>query len=673
MNSFRAKKNKESLDGSESDWFIGRARQGEVEEPSISEIEEPSITTPLSESEHKKRKKSSNMEAKLLKRLDRLTQVLEAQQLEQQALVSSMRSEVDEEKPKKEVPLISPPELSYARDVPTTNDDQVQLQKFNRDVRRAFQSSTSLLILAVLLVLGYFTCTMIDEYLPPFFWAVLLSIMLRKPKSMLLRFAQPLKAIERQQLGYFATVKAKLAVLNQRFDRNYVYGLVGMIVMGKICCYVIGWGCWVPWFTLGLSVAVLVLLVFVLMAFTKSDSFDSFTNTVLVFGFLICLVLFVVLFGFKAITETGDFAFKIQDIVEEKVKDPRWREMLIEYGITEDSIAEGMQNARVQLDEWAETQGYNITEIEEQIMTYSAMIYGEDGETALLSNGTDTVIITDDEAANQTVVESATGGLAAYIPDIGLDELRGYYDQFSEVVDVDAVKDVAGTVGSFLFGTGSGLLGVFGSIASSIAGAIDSLLQFVVFIGALFYFMESNESVVEMVVRIVPVSKDQQDYLADTIHQNIFQVFVTSFLLSVSHGFATLLYFTVFGLDFAYVSAFIVGAMALFPLTSAWLIYTPTLLIAYFHGNEYVLYIAIGLFALEQALGFVDGAIFELIPGSSPYLTGIGLAVGVSTFGVQGILIGPMLIVTTKTLFQIFCLNVSEPTEETAANKIKVE
>merc|ERR1712137_923937 len=638
MNSFRAKKNKESLDGSESDWFIGRARQGEVEEPSISEIEEPSITTPLSESEHKKRKKSSNMEAKLLKRLDRLTQVLEAQQLEQQALVSSMRSEVDEEKPKKEVPLISPPELSYARDVPTTNDDQVQLQKFNRDVRRAFQSSTSLLILAVLLVLGYFTCTMIDEYLPPFFWAVLLSIMLRKPKSMLLRFAQPLKAIERQQLGYFATVKAKLAVLNQRFDRNYVYGLVGMIVMGKICCYVIGWGCWVPWFTLGLSVAVLVLLVFVLMAFTKSDSFDSFTNTVLVFGFLICLVLFVVLFGFKAITETGDFAFKIQDIVEEKVKDPRWREMLIEYRITEDSIAEGMQNARVRLDEWAETQGYNITEIEEQIMTYSAMIYGEDGETALLSNGTDTVIITDDEAANQTVVESATGGLAAYIPDIGLDELRGYYDQFSEVVDVDAVKDVAGTVGSFLF-------------------------------GALFYFMEPNESLVEMVVRIVPVSKDQQDYLADTIHQNIFQVFVTSFLLSVSHGFATLLYFTVFGLDFAYVSAFIVGAMALFPLTSAWLIYTPTLLIAYLHGNGYVLYIAIGLFALEQALGFVDGAIFELIPGSSPYLTGIGLAVGVSTFGVQGILIGPMLIVTTKTLFQIFCVNVSEPT----ASKIKVE
>merc|ERR1712110_1282519 len=382
---------------------------------------------------------------------------------------------------------------------------------------------------------------------------------------------------------------------------------------------------------------------------------------------------FVVLFGFKAITETGEFAFKIQDIVEEKVKDPRWREMLTEYGITEESIAEGISSARVQLEEWAHTQGYNITEIEEQIMTYSAMIYGEDGNTAVLTNGADTVVLTDDAIANQTIVESPMGGLAAYVPDIGLDELRAYYDQFSEVVDVEAVKDVAGTVGSFIFGTGSGLLGVLGSIASSVAGAIDSLLQFVVFIGALFYFMESDESVVEMVVRIVPVSKAQQDFLASTMHRNIFQVFVTSFLLSVSHGFATLAYFTIFGLDFAYVSAFIVGAMALFPLTSAWLIYTPTLLIAYLHGNGYVLYIAIGLFALEQALGFVDGAIFELIPGSSPYLTGIGLAVGVSTFGVQGILIGPMLIVTTKTLFQIFCLNVSEPTEETAANKIKVE
>ena len=487
---------------------------------------------------------------------------------------------------------------------------------------------------------------MIDEYLPPFFWAVLLSIMLRKPKAILLRLSHPLREIENNEnLGYFGKIKEKAIFLCLKF-KTPVYAVIGAAIFGKISCFILGWLCWVPWFTLTIILLVAFGLLVLLTSFSKADSLDGFFTTILIVGFLFLVALFVFTVGFKAVTETGDFAFKIQDIVEQKIHDPTWGTMLEEYGITEDSISEGISTGREKLDEWATSQGYNITEIEETILFYGSMVSG---------NETDISDIT--VPINETLTEEE----GSYMDYIDFDQLYEYYEMVIDVVDMEQVGSIAGSVGGVLFSSGTGIVDFFSSIIASLLGAVDVLLQFIVFIGALFFFMESDESFVAMTVKIVPVSREQQRYLYETIHQNIIQVFVTSLLLSFSHGLATLLYFSIFGLDFAYSSAFIVGAMALFPLTSPWLIYAPSLLIAYLHGSGYVLYIAIGLFVLEQVMGMVDEQIYHMIPGSSPYLTGIGLAVGVSTFGVQGILLGPMLIVTTKTLFNIFCLNVAQP------------
>ena len=498
---------------------------------------------------------------------------------------------------------------------------------------------------------------MIDEYLAPFFWAVLLSIMLQKPKKLLLQWSAPMKNIEGEGLGYIGTIKAKLVHMGTGMVKP-LYMLAGAIVIGKVCCIITSWGCWVPYFSLLIGLVIAVGLVVLVVSISKAESLNGFFTTVLVFGFLIMLILFVLTFGFKAVTETGDFAFKIQDLVEEKIHDPKWGDMMIEYGITEEAINEGIETGRVALSDWAQEQGYNITEIEETIVSYGAM----------LSSGDEIDVVEEVAETIATEAEEIEGGWMDMVPNISLEEVQGYYESVMEIVDMEAISSVASSVGDVLFSSTSGILGVFSSIIASLLGAVDALLQFIVFIGALFYFMEADESFVSTAVRIVPVTRKQQKFLADTIHQNIIQVFVTSFLLSFSHGFATLVYFSIFDLDFAYSSAFIVGAMALFPLTSAWLIYAPSLLIAYLQGSEYVLYIAIGLFLLEQGMGMVDDYIFQMIPGSSPYLTGIGLAVGVSTFGVQGILIGPMLIVTTKTLFDIFCLNVAQPEDAKGIN-----
>lgn len=56
----------------------------------------------------------------------------------------------------------------------------------------------------------------------------------------------------------------------------------------------------------------------------------------------------------------------------------------------------------------------------------------------------------------------------------------------------------------------------------------------------------------------------------------------------------------------------------------------------------------------------IQEEIHGLMPDSSPYLTGLGLALGVSTFGLEGILIGPLLIILLKTCYSVFREQIAE-------------
>eukprot|EP00339_Tiarina_fusa_P019710 CAMPEP_0117012690 /NCGR_PEP_ID=MMETSP0472-20121206/10626_1 /TAXON_ID=693140 ORGANISM="Tiarina fusus, Strain LIS" /NCGR_SAMPLE_ID=MMETSP0472 /ASSEMBLY_ACC=CAM_ASM_000603 /LENGTH=184 /DNA_ID=CAMNT_0004715823 /DNA_START=702 /DNA_END=1252 /DNA_ORIENTATION=- len=183
---------------------------------------------------------------------------------------------------------------------------------------------------------------------------------------------------------------------------------------------------------------------------------------------------------------------------------------MTEYGITEESISDAIHTGRGHLETWVESQGYNITEIEETIIVYGAMLSGNDtlaiagNETMVSSSSNDTVV--EDTGYMSYVTAYLPEGVVAAIPDIGMDEIREYYNSVTELIDFEAVGNIAGSIGGFLFGTGSGVLGMFSSIISSLLGAVDLLLQFIVFVGALFYFMESDDSVISMAVKIVPVS-----------------------------------------------------------------------------------------------------------------------------------------------------------------------
>jgi predicted PurR-regulated permease PerM len=302
---------------------------------------------------------------------------------------------------------------------------------------------------------------------------------------------------------------------------------------------------------------------------------------------------------------------------------------LEDYGITKQSLNTYSEMGREKAMEWVKEQGYNITEIRELVSQYSQ--------------------------SNSTQLVSELKSL----------DYLALKDTLQDKIDMSSVQNTVVGFGELLFGTGAGVLSMLGTIIGPILGFVNNLLDVVVFVGAALFFVDSDESLVDLMFQLLPVTKSHQKEISSTLVQHLSQVFVCSILLCVSHGFATWVYFSLLGMNFAYSAGFLVGMTTIFPFLSPWFVFVPALVITYLQGNPYTIYYGIGLVITEFALGsFVDDQIYELIPGSQPYITGLSIAFGVSTFGMSGVLIGPTLVVLLKSLFSLFTINLSATEEE---------
>jgi len=382
----------------------------------------------------------------------------------------------------------------------------------------------------------------------------------------------------------------------------------------------------------------------VAISYYDYEGYESLVSMILVASLVIGIITFLIFFLFKAVQESVLFFFDIKALITLKAKDPYWTEVLQDNGITPASIEATYQTARTYFEEWITNQGYNLTEISEAISHY------------VNSNSTEA------GGFDMSMLNLNSGAVMTAIQD---------------KVSFESVTNVFSEGTSLLFGTGVGIFSVLLNLISPILGLIDNIFAFIVFLGALLFLVESELSLVDTVFEFLPVPKDQQNQIAQYIQGNISQIFVCSGLLCFSHGFFTWLFFSLAGMDFAYSAALITGLTAIFPFVSPWFVYAPALLIFYLKGHSFVLIIGVCLFFLDQIVGsFVDDRVYQLIPNSQPYVTGLSVALGVSSFGIAGILVGPMLVVMIKTFFQLYAVNTSAPvitTKETIEEITKNE
>lgn len=535
----------------------------------------------------------------------------------------------------------SPEASEVARDaateskhVPSGADSK---EEFHRDVRRAFQVVAAQLVALMFLYVLWVVYDMLDEVLTPLFWALLFSIVLREPKRLLLERLEPLERIEKRNRdsGYFAIAWAKLVAMTRVFAAPFGGALAVGLLM-HVSWRVLGVPSF-PFLAATIAVVVLLSLAFAWLAVTESKDYEGLASSLVVFGALGFTLFFVIFFVFQAVVESSEFFFDVKEMVQVAIADPVWGEKLLEYGITQDVIDENIGKAYVFADEWITSQGYNLTEIQEVISSFT--------ETS--GNST------------EVAVASPLDALSSF--DLTELDLGTVYEQISEV-DLGLFSEISSYVTEYVLGAGMSIVSYLGEAASYIMSALSSALDIFVFVGALLFFVQEDE-MVDTVFDLIPVSRSHQKEVAVNLQKALSEVFMVSILICVAHGAATWLFFTFAGMPFPYSAAFLTGVIAIFPLLSEWLIFLPSLGIVYLKGSSYTLYYAVGLYIVQFLLGMVDDAIFDLIPDSHAYITALALVLGVSSFGLQGVLIGPMLIVIVKLLYRLFSSHLEEPLE----------
>lgn len=206
--------------------------------------------------------------------------------------------------------------------------------------------------------------------------------------------------------------------------------------------------------------------------------------------------------------------------------------------------------------------------------------------------------------------------------EFNMETLQRYWDKVSGIDYTSIYEKISAFSESWqstVLEAGSSVFSFLGSIFTGLLGFVDNALTIFIFLGALMYLVDTDHDVVDVLFKLVPVTNQVQQELANGIKNNITQLFCISLLLCIIRGFVTWLYFSIMGIvrfslpnldlkistkfvfykEFAYSAGFLTAPTAIFPLLSPWLLFVPAIAASYMRSDPYWWYYAIGIIINE--------------------------------------------------------------------------
>lgn len=187
---------------------------------------------------------------------------------------------------------------------------------------------------------------------------------------------------------------------------------------------------------------------------------------------------------------------------------------------------------------------------------------------------------------------------------------------------------------------------------------LNFLISFIVYITALFYLLASSGDVykpLQWLRQIKVIDNDNQDnqdashkkekskLLTDAIEESISSVFLTSLKMSFFYGFYTWIIHSMFQVNIVYVPSILAAIFAFLPILGTYWASLPGVLELWLIENQP--FYALCFLVLHILPTYVvDMAIYSDIKGSHPYLTGLAIAGGLYCIGLEGALIGPIVL-----------------------------
>ncbi|XP_045122954.1 transmembrane protein 245-like isoform X4 [Portunus trituberculatus] len=241
----------------------------------------------------------------------------------------------------------------------------------------------------------------------------------------------------------------------------------------------------------------------------------------------------------------------------------------------------------------------------------------------------------------------------------------------SEVVgdNLGTVMSVLESVWGLLLGNLSLAISALTAVASLLLGGslsiLNALISVVVFMSSLFYVLSASGSVYKPVAVIVNLAPGQMTHLGKAVEDAVNGVFIASLKMGAFYGMWTWLLHSLFSVNIVYIPSVLGAVFGAVPLVGTYWAAFPGALELFWHRESPWL---AGFLLVAQLLPMscVDTAIYADIKGGShPYLTGLAIAGGVFYWGVQGAILGPLLLCILKVATNMYSTLIQSPADIT--------
>ncbi|XP_058467349.1 transmembrane protein 245 [Malaya genurostris] len=199
------------------------------------------------------------------------------------------------------------------------------------------------------------------------------------------------------------------------------------------------------------------------------------------------------------------------------------------------------------------------------------------------------------------------------------------------------------------------LVSAIGTLVSVILGGGHAVLKFlfhtIIFFTTLFYLLQSSQT--RYAPTAITINNSWGPRIIQALEDSISSVVVATLKLALFHGLFTWLTHTIFGAHIVYLPAVLASILAAAPFLETYWCSVPAFLDLWLSQDRFWLGILLVLIHFIVPSNFNPIIHSEIKGGGHPYLTGLSIAGGMYLFGLEGALLGPLLLCLLVVLFEV--------------------
>ncbi|MBS3087885.1 AI-2E family transporter [Candidatus Pacearchaeota archaeon] len=202
-----------------------------------------------------------------------------------------------------------------------------------------------------------------------------------------------------------------------------------------------------------------------------------------------------------------------------------------------------------------------------------------------------------------------------------------------------------------LIGFGKLVSSLFLNIALDIG---DFIINLIIALFLLF-FMLTQGPIYDKIKKVVPFNEKNSNELVDKLKDISYSTVFVGGIIALIQGGLLAISFLIFGIQGAFLWGFVTAILSFFPVIGPPFVWIPAAVIQFFQGDYRA---GGGILIFGLILSNIDNLIrpylAEKISKIHPLVSLVGIFVGVLSFGVMGIFIGPLLLALTILILRMF-------------------